>query len=232
MGAPVWRGEVSTRDMAHRATTPELVERFWSKVDRSDAGGCWWWTGAGSRTGRYGVFSVSGRMWGAHRASWTLTFGPIPTGLSVCHRCDHPLCVRPDHLFLGTTAENAHDAQAKGRLASGERHSSRTHPERLARGDRNGARKHPELLARGERHGSRTRPDRLARGARNGSVKHPELLRRGESHGRSLLSEADVVRIRSFADSGASASVLAREYGVARTTVRKVIGRETWRHVA
>jgi hypothetical protein len=52
---------------------------------------------------------------GAHRFAWELAYGPIPPGLSICHRCDNPPCVRPDHLFLGTTRENVFDSIAKGR---------------------------------------------------------------------------------------------------------------------
>jgi hypothetical protein len=55
-------------------------------------------------------------MWRAPRLAWTLLRGEIPVGLSVCHRCDTPLCVNPDHLFLGTQRDNMYDAIAKGRL--------------------------------------------------------------------------------------------------------------------
>jgi hypothetical protein len=57
----------------------------------------------------------------AHRYAWELTYGPIPEGLSVLHRCDVPRCVRPDHLFLGTQADNLADMTAKGRRSAGER---------------------------------------------------------------------------------------------------------------
>lgn len=91
---------------------------FWGKVQKTDK--CWLWTGEHSTVG-YGFFSVwrnnkrTARL-GAHRVSWELHNGPIPDGLCVMHKCDVPLCVRPDHLTLGTQAENLLDARTKGRM--------------------------------------------------------------------------------------------------------------------
>lgn len=92
-----------------------LAERFWPKVDKS--GDCWSWLGARNRKG-YGTIGLGGKhgkCTPAPRAAWLLTRGPIPDGLLVCHRCDNPTCVRPEHLFLGTALENTHDMISKGR---------------------------------------------------------------------------------------------------------------------
>ena len=91
--------------------------RFWSFVNKTD--GCWLWTGATRGTG-YGAIKVASKDTNASRVAWLLTRGPIFDGLHVLHRCDNPLCVRPDHLFLGTPLDNMRDASAKGRLARGE----------------------------------------------------------------------------------------------------------------
>lgn len=76
--------------------------------------GCQIWTAATSMKG-YGQFNKGGKDYLAHRASWTISHGPIPAGLWVLHRCDTPPCINPDHLFLGTAADNTADMIRKGR---------------------------------------------------------------------------------------------------------------------
>jgi hypothetical protein len=73
---------------------------------------------------------MNGREHGAHRALWMLTNGPIPAGLFVLHRCDNPPCCNPDHLFLGTPADNMRDMSEKGR-AKGARKGEGHHNAKL-----------------------------------------------------------------------------------------------------
>ena len=87
------------------------LEDFWKHVDKSSD--CWLWLGAKSHG--YGATEISGRRIQAHRIAWILIRGPIPKGLFVCHHCDNPPCVRPEHLFLGTDVDNTHDMIRKGR---------------------------------------------------------------------------------------------------------------------
>lgn len=92
-------------------------DRFWSKVEfgrQSAVGRCWEWRSKRNRHG-YGLFSLGGREVRAHRTAWRLTFGPIPTGLGILHKCDNPPCVRPDHLFPGSQLDNVADMDRKGR---------------------------------------------------------------------------------------------------------------------
>jgi len=88
-----------------------LDQYFWQHVDKTDT--CWLWRGR--RTQRYGQLMVAGRAVLVHRFAWELANGRAPEDLYVCHHCDTPLCVRIDHLFLGTAADNSRDMVNKGR---------------------------------------------------------------------------------------------------------------------
>lgn len=98
-------------------TRTQINERFWSFVKTSSAG-CWEWTGATDGRG-YGQISTTrnGSPVKAHRLSWSIHFGDIPKGLNVCHACDNPKCVNPNHLMLGTQKANMVDASKKGRIS-------------------------------------------------------------------------------------------------------------------
>lgn len=93
---------------------PPLVERFWKKVDIRGPDECWPWL-AGKASGGYGCFCVNGHGHAAHRFAYEFSNGPIPDDLCVLHRCDNPPCCNPNHLFLGTIADNNRDRKLKGR---------------------------------------------------------------------------------------------------------------------
>lgn len=156
--------------MVFSRSTPLLV-RFWGRVDKGP--GCWLWTGFALYQG-YGVLRFRGKKARAHRVAWMLTNGDIPEGMFVCHRCDTPACVRPDHLFLGTREENVADMVAKGRQFLGRR-------------------KHATPNAK--------------------------------------VNADDVVRIRSL-PAPVDVRGVALQYGVRVVTIRRILKRATWLHVA
>lgn len=185
------------RIAAQRATS--VMDRFWSKVNKTD--GCWLWT-AGTWSQGYGAFSLNGKNIRATRFIYELTYGPIPDGLLVCHNCDNPRCVRPDHLFLGTIDDNNQDMKRKGRYAQG------------------------------STHGSRTKPERVARGNQTGSHLHPESRPRGENNWNARLTTDQVTEMRRRYDAGeVSTNQLANEYGIHQSSAWAIVRHKTWTHI-
>lgn len=171
--------------------------RFWCKVRKT--AGCWFWIAARFQQG-YGVFQDEGKALRAHRVSWEMAHGKIPAGMHVLHTCDNPSCVRPDHLFIGTNADNMRDRDSKGRQAKGERHGSRTRPGRMPQGDEHYSRRRPELVPRGER------------------------------SGRAKLTEKIVAQIRAeYVPYKVSYRALGEKYGVHAETIGYIIREQSWR---
>lgn len=130
----------ATRKRMAKRRRETVHEWFWDHVTKT--ANCWLWNGSHSAAG-YGRLSMERKWYYAHRVAWEISNGPIPDGLLVCHSCDNPGCVRPDHLFLGTDADNIHDMISKGRAANGPRprgdeHWTRIYPDRVRRGRANG----------------------------------------------------------------------------------------------
>lgn len=100
-------------------------QRFYLQVEKSNDG-CWRWKGHLTRAG-YGNFFLNGHSVVASRASWILHFGD-PGELQVCHTCDNPSCVKPDHLFLGTQTDNLRDMADKKRGNAGLKACKNGHP--------------------------------------------------------------------------------------------------------
>jgi hypothetical protein len=91
--------------------TEKRVKHFWSRVNKTD--GCWEWTLRPSTP--FGYCRYNKEL--IHRFAWRVTYGEMPDGIQVLHKCDNPRCCRPDHLFLGTQLDNVRDMFKKGRAA-------------------------------------------------------------------------------------------------------------------
>lgn len=164
----------------HPQYTPEEIDKFWSRVDRSGGpDACWPWTGGRYSTG-YGRMSMGRKKTGAHRLAWAIANGPIPDGLVICHTCDNPPCCNPAHLWAGTNQDNTADRVAKGRSAHGEKAWA----------------KNP---VRGDDHWTRREPERACRGALNGKALITEddvrAIRARHAAGERLQAIADDYRL-------------------------------------
>lgn len=117
-----------------KAASPEKrAERFWAKATRP-AEGCWEWQFSKNifGYGKVGWVREDGKhTCAAHRIAWELTHGPIPAGLFVCHRCNNKACIRPDHLYLATDAENKRDAIRDGLFTGAHNQPSKLTPDQV-----------------------------------------------------------------------------------------------------
>jgi len=228
--------------MQSNRSTPE---KFWSRVFILGEHDCWEFLG-GKKGNGYGGVSYEGKPWCAHRLSWTLTRGPIPTGMKVLHKCDTPACVNPSHLWVDTQAANVRDMTIKGRRKD-------------QIGAQNGRSKLTEAqvleiralcnegiltIARiGERYGvtdvsvsyislGRTWKHLPCVEAQVVHKKRRGIITRGGINGMSKLTDEKVLLIRSmYAAGGVTQTQIGDRFGVSSRTVSLVVRGASWKHL-
>lgn len=209
-----------------------LEDRFRAKFVAGDPADCWEWLAGRNQFG-YGTFRAKPDQL-AHRFAWRLERGPIPDGMSVCHRCDNPGCVNPGHLFLGTHADNMADKANKGRAVSNSMPRD-THP--MTRFSEDVCQQMTKRYEAGETQQSLAAEfdtyqsviGKIVR-ART-SVDGRFRRRRGSDTFNSKLTDGQVRHIRQLYLSGESQAKLAEQFGIAQSNISKIVRRVTYPHL-
>lgn len=208
------------------------IQRFWSLVDKSDdQDGCWEWQGNVTRYG-YGITRVPRgpkTYWRAHRLSYLLSYGVDPAALCVCHACDNRLCVRPEHLWLGTLADNTRDMFQKKRHRPRVKYSEDTVNQAFVlRALGHTLSYISGLLGMSIGHTGRILNGGMESG-RVSSVKKGTAFRpQGESHYLAKVANTDAVRMRELYTQGVSQAQIAREFRVRPLTVHRIVHYQTY----
>ena len=223
---------LATKMAAWRWLRLSHEERFWLQVRKGD--GCWNWQGGKDADG-YGAFHAEHdgvRYKRAHRYSYALHHKKIPFALHVCHTCDNPACVRPDHLFLGTNEENHLDKIAKGRarVPAGEKHWRAVLTEEQARAILGDPRPHSHIASEyGVHPGTISSLKTRVSWPHLGPTKGVKAKRVSPRKGVSDKITPEIVRaIRASHDRGID---LAARYGVTKATITDIRKRRSWAHI-
>ncbi len=218
------------------------AERFYAKVSKTpNETGCLDWLAGRNKAG-YGRFGISGTHVLAHRFAWELVNGPIPAGMFACHKCDRPACCNPEHIFLGSMADNTRDMLDKGRGRNGERAGESIGTSKLT------AEQIKEI--RSPQYETWILNDIAARFGVSISAICSILNRRswahldssgdapiqnrqpkGERNRLAKLTDADVLEIRSDKWAGKLHREIAEHFGVSRRLIGRVLSREMWAQV-
>ena len=193
------------------------LQRFMDKVEKTPT--CWLWKGGKMKSG-YGFFWLV-KQSSAHRSSWILHYGEIPEGLCVCHKCDNPSCVNPEHLFVGSHLENTRDCIEKGRVAKQKRKIAESEFEKIISLHESGITQRDI----GKLYNAKQRQiwDIIVK-------KYPSQgVRYGERNNNTKLTQNDVDAIRKmYIPYKCSFKKIGKIYGVCDQTIERIVKRITW----
>lgn len=221
--------------------------RFWSSADlTANKNLCWEWKR--KREGRYATFYLKGREYKAPRVAYSIFYGKDPSDLLICHKCDNPNCINPNHLFLGTEKDNSDDKIAKGRevFVKGESHPmSKLSDEDVVRIKylcSHGA----SSTVVGKEYGiGMTQVRRIVNGDSwkhlhdKASVSTDSIDRYktkgdwavGSRHGHSRMTEGIVLAMRADHKNGLSVGDIAKKYNIHQSGASRIINRDRWKHI-
>jgi plasmid maintenance system antidote protein VapI len=213
------KGEPMRFIKGHRTRNPKTLEQaFMEHFVPGQPGECWEWQGPMSTMG-YGRVSLNGERILAHRASYLIFNGELPTGMEACHKCDNRPCVNPEHLFAGTQRENNLDAATKGRMAKKLTPSAILGIRTLCD---QGAKQNAVAAMYG------ISPAHVSKIVVGGTWQHA-LGPIG--HSKPRLTPANVVEIRALVAQGRSQSEVAGRFDIDPSNVNHIIKRRSWAHV-
>jgi len=213
--------------------------RFENKFIKSSKNECWNWLASKNKEG-YGQFSLDGKMIRAHRISYEIYKDKIPENMCVCHHCDNPSCVNPDHLFIGTDLDNNRDMMMKGRAnkSSGESNGQSKltwrNVKEIRRLNKSNKLSQEEIA---KKFGiSRPAVQKIVYNlvwfdsSYIYTPKFPKLY--GENNGRAKLKEKDVIKIRKLYKTGKYFQKdLAEMYGVSINSISHAVNYKSWKNI-
>ncbi len=224
---------------SRRPVTKEWLLSSIKKIEGPLETFCWEWQLTKSSSG-YGIICRLGHVnKSAHRLSYEMFIGQITNGLWVLHKCDNPLCINPDHLFLGTKDDNDADCKSKGRHSFGTRNGSAklTEEEIMQIRYKFEVEKQSMLGLAKQFNVSDTHISRIVKGkiwkhlSTGTSLTNETYHRFGRLNSKAKLTEEQVMRIRFKAREGLSIKELVNEFSMSREQIGNIVSGRSWKHL-